>query len=59
MWSLIVVNPHEVIKALLLLQEVERGRLSSLSLQCAVNTFMSAVLLGMSGPDALDLDTEA
>ena len=49
----VVVNPQEVIKTLLLLQEVERGRLGRLVLQGQVDTFMTAVLLWVSGLDAL------
>ena len=58
-WSLVVVNPDEVIEALLLLQEVEGGRLGGLLLQCQVHALVATVLLGMSGLDALDLDAEA
>jgi hypothetical protein len=55
----VVVNPQEVIKTLLLLQEVERGRLGRLVLQGQVDTFMTAVLLWVSGLDALYLDAQA
>lgn len=55
MGALVVVYVQERIKALLLLQEVERGLL----LEGQVHAFMAAVLLRASGLDALDADTEA
>ena len=59
MWSLVVVNPDEVIEALLLLQEVEGSGLGGFFLQCQVHALVATVLLGMSGLDALDLDAQA
>ena len=48
-----------VIKALLLLQEVERRRLGGFGLQGSVDALVSAILLRVPGLDALDLDAEA
>jgi hypothetical protein len=41
MRSLIVVNPHEVVEAFLLLQEVERGRLGGFLLEREMNAFVT------------------
>jgi len=52
----LVVDLHEAIKALLLLQEVLRGRFSGLILQHQVQALVAAVLLGMSRLKTFDLD---
>ncbi len=59
MVALVVGNPDKVIKAFLLLQEVEPGGLGRVLFQGQVHAFVTAVLLGMAGVDALDLDAEA
>ena len=59
MWSLVVVNLDEFIEAFLLLQEVEGGGLCRFLLQCQMHAFMAAVLLRISGFDALYLNTKA
>ena len=56
--TVIVVDLHEVVKAFLLLQEVERSRLGGLLFQGPVHSLVSAVLLGVTGLDAFDGDTE-
>jgi hypothetical protein len=58
-WSLVVVNPDESIKALLLLKEVEGGGLGGFFLQRQMHALMAAVLLWMSGLDALQFDPES
>ncbi len=58
MRTFIVVNLDELIEALLLLQEVERGGLGRLFLEGQVHAFMASILFGMSRLDALDLDAE-
>jgi hypothetical protein len=55
----VVVNPDEVIKAFLLLQEVERGGLGGFVLQRQVDPLMATVLLGIARLDALELDARA
>ena len=55
MWSLVVVNPDELIEAFLLLQEVERGGLGGLFFEGQVHTLVAAVLLRVSELDALKL----
>ena len=59
MWALVVVNPDEVIKALLLLQEVERGGLGGLFFERQVHAFVTAILLRVSWLDALEVDAKA
>jgi len=59
MRSLVVVNPNEVIEALLLLQEVEGSGLSGFRLQRQVHAFVTAVLLRVPGLDALQVDDQA
>jgi len=56
---LVVVNPDELIEALLLLQEVEGSRLSGFILERQVQAFMPTVLFRVSGLDALDVDAQA
>ena len=59
MWAFVVVNPDEVIKAFLLLQEVERGGLGGLLFERQVHAFVTAVLFGVSWLDALEVDAQA
>jgi hypothetical protein len=59
MRPLLIVNPDELVEALLLLQKVERRGLGCLFLECDVHAFMTTVLLGATGLDALDLDPES
>lgn len=44
-WTLVVVNIDEPVKAFLLLQKVERSRFGGLLLQCQMHAFVTAVLL--------------
>src|SRR5690606_24800808 len=53
-----VVNPREVIEALLLLEEVEGGWSGSLLLEGEVHALVAAVLLRVARLDALDRDAE-
>ncbi len=55
----IVVNPDELIKALLLLQEVEGGGLCGFILQGQVHALVATILLRVSGLDGLDIDAQA
>ena len=57
MGTLVVVNPHELIEAFLLLQEVEGSRLGGFLLERQVHALVAAVLLGMTGLDALQADS--
>ena len=59
MRSLIVVNPDEVIEALLLLQEVERGGLGGFILERQVHALVASILLRMSRLDALNVDAQS
>ena len=59
MWALMVVAVDEVIEAGLLLQEVAGGGFGGFLLQGQVHTLMAAVLFGMAGLDAFDLNTQA
>ncbi len=59
MRPLVVVNPDELIEALLLLQEVEGSRLSGFILERQVQAFMPTVLFhliedGQSAQNCLD-----
>jgi hypothetical protein len=54
-----VVNPDEVVEALLLLQEVERSGLGGFGLERETQAFMPAVLLWLTGLDALDVNAQA
>jgi hypothetical protein len=56
--ALVVVAVDEVIELRLLLQEVLRRGLGSFFLQRQVHPLMAAVLLGMTGLDALDVNSE-
>ena len=56
MRPLLVVALDEAIELRLLLQEVLRGRLGRLLLQCQVHALVPAVLLRVAGLDALDRD---
>ncbi len=58
MGSLVIVNPHKVIKALLLLQEVEAGRVGRFLLQRQMHAFMAAILFWMAWFDPLNLDAQ-
>lgn len=49
----------EVIEALLLLQDVEGGWLGGFLLEGQVQAFVTSVLLGMAGLDALQADAES
>jgi len=59
MRPLVVVNPDEVIEALLLLQEVEGGGFGGFIFECQMHALVATVLLGVAGLNALDLDTES
>ena len=56
MWALLVVAVDEVVELGLLLQEVLRGGLGGFLLQGQVHALVAAVLLGVTGLDALDAD---
>ena len=56
MWPYLVVVVDEVIEAVLLLQEVVGSGLGGFFLQGQVHALMSAVLLGVAGLDAFDVD---
>ena len=59
MRPLMVVALDEGIEARLLVQKVGRGRLGGFGLQRQMHPLVAAVLLGMPGLDALDVDPEA
>ena len=59
MWPLVIVNPYEVLEALLLLQEIEGWGLGGFLFQGQMHTLVAAVLLGVAWFDALYPDTEA
>src|SRR5436190_22360198 len=59
MRALVVVALNEVIKSRLLLQEVRCGVLGGLLLERQVHALVAAILLGVTGLNALDLQTEA
>jgi hypothetical protein len=50
-----VVNPDELVEALLLLREVEDGGLGRFLFERQGHAFVPAVLLWMAGLDALDI----
>ena len=55
----VVVAIDEVIELGLLLQEVVRGGLGGLFFQRQVHALVAAILLGMTGLDALDANAQA
>ena len=55
----IVVVVDEVIESCLLLQEILCCRFGGLDLQCQMHALVTAVLLRMTGLDALDVDAES
>lgn len=59
MRPILVVNLDEVIKALLLLQEVEGGRFGGFLFQGQMHALVPAVLLRVAGLDALEADAES
>ena len=58
MRALLVEGVDELIEARLLLQEVLGGGLGGLLLQRQVHALVAAILLGMSGLDALEVDPQ-
>ena len=58
-WPFLVVVVDELVEASLLDEEVPGRRLGGFLLEGQMHTFVAAVLLGMTGLDALDVDAEA
>lgn len=59
MGALVVVALEELVEARLLLEEVGCGGFGGFFLEREMHAFMAAILLGMAGLDALDVDTES
>ena len=54
----LLVEEHEVVEARLLLQGIGRGGRGGFLLEREVHPLVTAVLFGVSGPDAFELDAE-
>jgi hypothetical protein len=57
--AFVIETIEEGVKPRLLLQGVRGGWFRGLRLEREMHTRVAAVLLGVAGPDALDLDVEA
>ncbi len=59
MRTVLIEDADELIELRLLLEEIFGGRLGGFLLQGQMHTFVAAVLLGVSGLDALEVDAES